>query len=122
MWLNERLIGVPAQNGCGSIQAGNSLTPVPPAPELRLTVARSPSRRVVAYLRASTGTMPDLIVSLRRRGRLIERIGIRQLGTARHRLVFRRGKLATGRYTLTVTQDAVPLAKRALRIRALRLR
>lgn len=117
-WLNERLNGVPAQNGCGSIQAGNPLTPELPAPELRLTVARARLRAVVLYLDASTGTMPDLTVSLRRRGRLIERIGIRQLGTARHRLVFRRPKkLAAGHYTVAVTQDGVPLAKRALRVR-----
>jgi hypothetical protein len=118
-WLNERLNSVPAQNGCGSIQAGNPLTPVPPAPELRLIVARARVRGVVVYLRASTGKMPELTVTLRHGGRLIARIGLRQLGTARRRLVLRRGKLlaATGRYTLTVTQDGVPLAKRALRIR-----
>jgi hypothetical protein len=117
-WLTERLDGLPVQNGCGSITAGNALTPVAPAPELRLAVARARSRGVVVYLRASTRTMPDLTVRLGRGGRLIVRMGIRALGTARRRLVLgHRKQPLRGRYTLTVTQDGVPLAKRSVRIR-----
>jgi hypothetical protein len=117
-WLTERLDGVAAQNGCGSIGPGNALTPAAPAPVLRLAVARARLRGVVLSVRASTGTMPDLTVRLRRGGRLIAGIVLRQLGTGRRRLVLARGKKlgGAGRYTLTVTQDGVPLAKRSLRI------
>jgi Secretory lipase len=117
-WLTQRLEGVPVQNGCGSIAAGNALTPAPPAPELRLKVTRAKLRGVVVSLRASTGTMPDLMVGLRRGGRLIAKIAIRQLGAGRRRLVLgRRKKLRRGRYTLIVTQDGVSLIKRSVRIR-----
>jgi hypothetical protein len=116
-WLSERLDGVPVQNGCGSIPAGNALTPVAPAPELKLAVARARSRGLVVYVRASTGTMPDLTVRLRRGGKPIARIGIQRLGTARRRLVLGHGKLPGGSYMLTVTQDGVSLARRSVRIR-----
>jgi hypothetical protein len=117
-WLSERLDGAPVQSGCGAIPAGNALIPVAPAPELRLAVTRAQLRGVVVYLRASTGTMPDLTVRLRRGGTLIARMGIRRLGTARRRLVLGRGKkLPGGRYTLTVTQEGVSLARRSVRIR-----
>ena len=118
-WLTERLNGVPAQNGCGSIPAGNALTPVPPAPELRLALASARPRGVAVLLRASTGTMSDLTVSLRRGGRPIASTVIQRLGTARRRLVLghRTKQLRAGRYSLAVTQEGVSLAKRSLRIR-----
>ena len=117
-WLTQRLDGAPAQNGCGSISAGNALTPVAPAPVLRLAVARAQLRGVVVHLRASTATMPDLTVKLRRGGRLIARMSIRALGTVRRTLVLGRAKgLARGRYTLSVTQDGVSLTSRSVRIR-----
>ena len=106
------------QNGCGSIPAGNALSPVAPAPELRLAVARARLHGVVVYLRASAGTMPDLTVRLRRGGRVIAMTAIQRLGTATRRLVLGRGKkLPAGRYRLTVTQDGVSLATRSVRIR-----
>jgi hypothetical protein len=82
-------------------------------------VATARPHGVAAYLRASTGAMPDLTVALRRGGRLIASAAIRQLGTGRRRLVLGHGKkpLGAGRYTLAVTQEGVPLAKRSLRIR-----
>jgi acetyl esterase/lipase len=117
-WMSERLNGVPAQNGCGSIAAGNALTPLAPAPELRLAVARARLHGVLLYLHASTGAMSDLTVGLRRGGRLIARVGIERLGTARRRLVVGRGKaLRSGRYTLTVTEEGVSLLRRAVRVR-----
>lgn len=117
-WLSERLNGVPVQNGCSSIPVGNALTPVAPAPELRLVVTRAQPRGVVVYLRASNGTMPDLTLKLRRGGRLIAKASIRRLGTARRRLILGRAtKVPSGRYTLTVTQDGVLLATRSLRAR-----
>jgi hypothetical protein len=105
------------QNGCGSIPAGNALTPVPPAPELRLAVAGATPRGVTVNLGASIGTMPDLAVRLLRGGKPVSTIGIRQLGTARRRLVLAgRPKLRSGRYTLTVTQDGVSLASRTVSV------
>jgi Secretory lipase len=117
-WLNERLNGAPVQNGCSSIPAGNALTPVPPAPELRLAVARATKRGVVVNLRASTGTMTDLTVRLGRGARTISTVGIGQLGTAGRRLVLGgRQNLRSGRYTLSVTQDGASLARRSVPIR-----
>ena len=116
-WLSERLNGAPVQNGCSSIPAGNALTPVPAAPELRLAIAGTTRRGVIVNLRASTGTMPYLTVRLERRGRPVSTIDLRPLGTARRRLVLGGGRrLGSGRYTLSVTQDGVSLARRSLLI------
>ncbi|HEY1590444.1 MAG TPA: lipase family protein [Solirubrobacteraceae bacterium] len=117
VWLTQRLNGIPAQNGCSSIPAGNALTPVPPAPELRLAVARARPGGVVLYARASTGMMPDLTVGLRRGRKLVTKLAIRQLGPARRRLTLGSRRKLQGRYTLTVTQEGVSLAKRLLRVR-----
>jgi Secretory lipase len=117
-WLTERLNGAPVQNGCSAIPPGNALTPVAPAPELRLAVIRATSSGVVVELRASTGTMPDLTVRLSQGRRSIGAIGIRQLGIARRRLVLGGGqRMPGGRYILTVTQDGVSLTRRSVGIR-----
>ena len=117
-WLSQRLNGAPVQNGCGSIPAGNALTPLAPAPELELAMIGARRRGIVVGLRASTGTMPDITVRLRRGPRLIASISIASLGTMRREMVLgHRTKLRRGRYNLIVMQDGVSLAKRSVRIR-----
>lgn len=114
VFLTARLNGVSTENGCSSIPAGNALTPQPPAPQLKLSVSR-PSKHVhgiVATLHATTGTMLDLTIQLRRAGKLIASKTISSLGTTHRRVVL--GKGAPGHYALTVTEDGVLLAKRAV--------
>jgi len=113
-FLTERLNGMSTTNGCSSIPAGNALTPEPPAPQLKLRVS-GPSKHVhgvVASLRATTGTMLDLTVQLRRAGKLVGSKSIRSLGTATRRIVLGKGK--PGRYSLTVTEEGVLLTKRVV--------
>jgi hypothetical protein len=117
-WLTERLNGVAATNGCSSIPAGNALTPEPPAPALELRVEKPNvhADRITAFLHATTGTMLDLTVQLRRAGKLVASNSLRKLATKTRRIAL--GKYATppGRYSLTVTEDGVLLTKRAVRV------
>jgi hypothetical protein len=118
IWLNERLTGVAATNGCSSIPAGNALTPVPPAPQLKLRVA-APTKhlhRIIASLHATTGTMLDLTVQLRHAGKLIASHSIASLGTKRRHITLSKRTTTAGRYTVTVTEDGVLLVKRAVRV------
>jgi hypothetical protein len=118
LFLNERLNGMSTANGCSSIPAGNALTPQPPAPQLKLRVEKPNQRadRITAYLHATTGTMLDLTVQLRRAGKLIGSRTIATLATKTRRIGLGKYATAPGRYTLTVTEDGVSLAKRAVRV------
>jgi hypothetical protein len=118
VWLNERLTGVAATNGCSSIPAGNALTPVPPAPQLKLRVA-APTKhvhRIIASLHATTGTMLDLTVQLRHAGKLIASHSIASLSTKRRHITLSKHATPPGRYALKVTEDGVLLTKRAVRV------
>ena len=121
-FLTNRLNGLPVSNGCSSIGTGNSLTPLPLPPNLRLSYA-GPSKKlggVVVYLRAaSTGTLPNLTVTLRRGRRLVEALEIASVSTKSLKLVLRHNghALSKGSYTVTVTQPTRKLARKAFRIR-----
>jgi hypothetical protein len=118
IWLNERLSGVAATNGCSSIPAGNALTPVPPAPQLKLRVA-APTKhvhRIIASLHATTGTMLDLTVQLRHGRKLIASHSIASLSTKRRRISLGKHATPPGRYSITVMEDGVLLTKRAVRV------
>jgi hypothetical protein len=116
LFLTERLNGMSTQNGCSSIPAGNALTPEPPAPQLKLRAEKPNQRadRITAFLHATTGTMLDLTVQLRRAGKLIGSRTIAALGTKTRRIGLGKYATAPGRYTLTVTEDGVLLAKRVV--------
>lgn len=103
-WVTERLSGVPATNGCGSIAAGNSLAPLPVL-ELRV-------RHGAIALRTSSGTLTDLVVRLRQ-GRRTGRTLVRRV-TGTWRGVTH---APSGRSTLTVTQHGTTLVRRGLRVR-----
>jgi hypothetical protein len=123
VFLDERLAGAPVSNGCSSIPAGNALTPVPLPPKLKLRYA-GPSKKlggVVVYLRAaSAGTLPNVSVTLKRGRKLIEALNEASITTKSLKLVLRHNghALGKGRYTLTVTQPTVTLARKAFRVRA----
>jgi hypothetical protein len=127
-FLNQRLSGQAVPNGCSSVGAGNSLAPlaVPPNPpppqiQLRLTYVGRKKRLhgVVIELSTSTGTVRKLVVTLRRRGKLITRIRVGRVTTSAHRLVLRdkRRMPPRGRYRLKVTKGRTTLLVRTLRIR-----
>jgi Secretory lipase len=121
-FLSERLNGMSVTNGCSSIGAGNSLTPVPLPPNLKLRYA-GPSKKlggVVVYVRAaSSGTLPNLTVTLKRGRRLIEALSLPSVTSKSRKLVLRHNghALSKGGYTVTVTQPTLTLAHKAFRIR-----
>ena len=129
-FLTDRLSGLPVQNGCSSIAAGNSLAPLAvssptpakaAAPKVRFhDLGRQPrSRGVAVQLWTSTGTLTKLTVTLRRAGHAVGTVKLTRLTTARHRLVLRAGGRMprAGRYTVLVTQGHKTLLRRAISIR-----
>jgi len=127
-FLTKRLAGTQVANGCSSIGAGNSLAPlaVPKTgrttgPKLRFAYL-GPKKRlrgIAIRLWTTTGTLKKLVVSLRRRGKLVARIRVARVTTHKRRLILRhRGRMPSrGRYTLRVTQGRRTLLSRKLRIR-----
>jgi hypothetical protein len=132
-FLTNRLNGLPVPNGCSSIAAGNSLTPLPvsapagsnpakpaKAAKLRLRyLGRQRHLRGVALkLWTSRGAMTKLVVKLRQGRKLIDTVRVARLTTRKHRVVLRsHGRTPRkGRYTITVTQGRHTLATRRVRI------
>jgi hypothetical protein len=126
-FLTARMNGQSVTNGCAAIGPGNSLAPVavagpPPAvPRLRLAVLGRQARRHGLAIRmwSSTGTMRDVIVTLRSHGRLVARLTLRQVTTRKRVIVLRRhGHMPrAGRYTLTVRSATRVLITRRLKLR-----
>ncbi|MBV9838160.1 MAG: triacylglycerol lipase [Solirubrobacterales bacterium] len=125
-FLSERLAGTSVPDGCGSIGAGNSLTPLPVpivAPKLKLKLTYlGPRKRlhgIVIELATSTASLRGLVVSLWRGRKLIARVKINRLTTSAHRVILRnRGHLpGAGRYTLKITEGKTTLLVRGVRIR-----
>jgi hypothetical protein len=123
-FLTDRFNGLPVQNGCSSIGAGNALNPlpIPPnPPSVKLADLGASKRRhgVVLQLSSAGGTLADVVVTVRRGGKLIERFKLARLTSAKHRLVLRaRGRMPrSGRYTVQVSQDGLTLLSRTIRVR-----
>jgi Secretory lipase len=123
-FLTDRLNGVPVQNGCSSVGAGNALTPLPippnpPSLKLADLGASKHLHGVVLALSSTGGTLANLIVTVRRGGKLIERFRVARVTGARHRLVLRaHGRIPRrGRYTVLVSQDGLTLLTRTIRVR-----
>ena len=123
-FLTARLTGVPATNGCSSIEAGNSLAPVvipKPTPELKFHFvgAKRSLHGVAIQLWTTTGTLTRLTVGLRRGGKLADTVRVARVGTHKRRVVLRvKGKMPKpGRYTVVVVGGGKTLARHAFRLR-----
>jgi hypothetical protein len=117
VFLMQRLGGTPVRNGCGSIPAGNALTPLPPAPALVFDYRgyRHKLHAALVYLRATIGTMNGITVTLHRGRRRVAARTFPRLTTRRRRLVLRARR--AGRYTIAVAWQGVTQATRSFRIR-----
>jgi hypothetical protein len=115
VFLTERLMGLPVANGCSSIPAGNSLTPLPLPPQLVFrSGGYSPKLHgVVVWLRTTTGAMTGITVQLARGPVRVSR-ALSRITTTRRRLVLPVAR--TGRYTVSVAWNGVPLLTRRVRI------
>ncbi|HEV3056047.1 MAG TPA: lipase family protein [Solirubrobacteraceae bacterium] len=117
-FLTERLMGLPVSNGCSSIPAGNSLTPLPlpPQVELRSGGYSAKLHGVVVWLRTTTGAMSGITVQLTRGPVHLSR-ALARITTKRRRLVLPVAR--TGHYTLSVSWNGVLQVSRGVRIRKL---
>ncbi len=119
-FLTDRLAGQSVKNGCSSIGVGNSLAPLPVPPSLgfRYLGRRPQVGGVVIKLWSTIGTLKRVIVTLRRRGRLIEQLKLPTLTTRKRRLVLRQNGAMPrpGRYAVKVTQSGTTLLVRKLKI------
>jgi Secretory lipase len=122
-FVTQRLAGVAAMNGCGSIGPGNSLAPVPSprsTPGLSVT-SRGVITRLhgfVVVLRSTAGTWPNLVVALRRHGRVVAQTLIHRLSARRQVVLRHRGHApSSGHYTLAVSEGFPTLFERRVVIR-----
>ncbi len=118
LFLTERLMGLPVANGCSSVPAGNSLSPLPLPPQLVLRSGgyRAKLHGLVVWLHTTTGTMTGITVQLTRGPVHVSRT-LSRLTTKRRRLVLPVAR--TGGYTLSASWNGVPQATGRVRIRKL---
>jgi len=122
-FLAQRLAGIPVSNGCASIGTGNSLALVAiPAgtPQLRFAYLgkRKQLRGVVVGLWTSTGTLGNLVLSLRRGGKPVATVRVSRLTTTKRVFVLRsHGHIPRpGHYVLELSKGAAILLGRHLTI------
>ncbi len=123
-FLTERLNGMAVKNGCSSIGAGNSLTPlaVPAIPKSRLRFLYLGPRKLLhgveIALSTTTGTLKHLVLTLHHGRRLIMRIVIPRVTKSEHRVILRdKGRMPpAGRYALKVAQGHSTLLRRTLKV------
>ncbi len=119
-FLSARLSGAPAPpSGCGSIPAGNSLSPLPVGPtnlELRYLGPRPRAGGVVVELRARHRSLRQLTLHLRRQEKLIGTVAIASVGRRWRAVVLRAdGAMPPkGYYTITVRRGQRILVYRML--------
>jgi hypothetical protein len=124
-FLTDRLSGLPVPDGCSSIAAGNSLTPLavtnPPAPTLRFRYvgAKRRLKGIVIQLWMTSGTLSHVTINLRRTGRVADRVRLARVTTKRRRVVLRvrRRMPRPGRYTIVVAQGGRTLVRHRATIR-----
>jgi hypothetical protein len=110
-FLEQRLNGQPAVNGCAAITPGNSLapTPVPQSRLLRFSWLglRAAGRGIAVQVRAPHGTQRDVGIVLKRQGTVVAAVHLARVGTATQTLILRTdGRTPPpGEYTVTVSVD-----------------
>jgi hypothetical protein len=108
-FLEQRLNGLPAVNGCASITPGNSLapTPVPQSNLLRFSWLglRAAARGIAVQVRAPGRTQREVGIILKRQGAVVARAHLARVGTTRQTLILRaNGRMPPpGDYTVTVS-------------------
>jgi hypothetical protein len=116
-FLAGRLAGAHEPNRCGSIPAGNALTPLPPAPTLvfRYGGYLNKLRGALVYLRTTVGTMVGITVTVRRGRQRVASRTFARVTTRQRRLVVRAAR--PGRYTITAAWHGVTQTTRSFRVR-----
>ena len=108
-FLQQRLGGQAAVDGCASIMPGNSLapTPVPQSKLLHFTWrgVRTAAHGIAVRLRAPAGTQRNVGIVLKRDGAVVARVTLVRVGTANETVILRvHGRTPpAGEYTVTVT-------------------
>lgn len=110
-FLEQRLNGQPAVNGCASITSGNSLvpTPVPQSKLLRFSWLglRSRARGIAVRVWAPGRTQRDVGIILRRQGEVVARAHLPRVATTPQTLILRANgrRPMPGAYTVTVSVE-----------------